>query len=65
MKKFEIVCNAGSTSGGGHIQREIKIEISAELMDEARIIFDENPENKIYGRRIISIREIQQKGKSC
>jgi hypothetical protein len=58
MATYQIICNEGSLEGGGRGQREMKIEIIASSLDEARTKFKENMENKIYGRKILEIKEL-------
>lgn len=58
MKKFIIVCNAGSLSSSGGQGGDI--EVTKYGWDEraARNNFEMDPVNSIYGRRIKSIREV-------
>jgi hypothetical protein len=61
MRKFEIVCNAGSLSASGGAGPDIKVyEIveDHEGESEARNNFNSNPMYRMYGREIKSIREV-------
>jgi hypothetical protein len=57
LKKFEIVCNEGSLSGHGGMQKEITLIEWALDKSQAEKQFNAYEITKRYGRRIISIRE--------
>jgi|WetSurMetagenome_2_1015567.scaffolds.fasta_scaffold18517_2 hypothetical protein len=57
MKKFKIICNSGSLSASGGRGSNIEIEIEAENKIQAEEKFNDDMENKIYGRKIFLIEE--------
>lgn len=61
MRKFEIICNAGSLSACGGAGRDIEVfEVVEDHEGEAEAIrnFNKNPMYRMYGREIKSIREV-------
>jgi hypothetical protein len=59
QKKYEITCNEGSLSATGRGQRDITVIVTAVTIDGARRKFEMEEENRVYGRRIKWIREVQ------
>lgn len=60
MKTYRIVCNEGSLSGAGTMQKDIIVTIEAETKEEAEDIFRLNRSHQMYGRRIKEITEVSE-----
>lgn len=62
LKKYIITCNEGSLGGGGRGNTVEIVEWSTDI-DAAKRQFNGNQFNRMYGRRIISIKEFNPNGK--
>jgi len=58
MKIYRITATAGSLSGGGNNSPELWI-YTGNSEDEVRRKFDSFMENKVYGRTILKIEEVE------